>query len=157
MMFLINNTSIRHLIILIYMLIATNNYSERTTTTFDNHPTRSEDSIIGRAGNSGGTREPISQKEFGFAESFFDFEVFTELNRKKFLKLLQKLFVLLRLYQFLWHTHDFLFWNTITTLFLWTYPHHQNHFIAQLRVFDSIYSLFSQKFFSKNLKVPRNT
>ena len=79
------------------MLIATNNYSERTTTTFDNHPTRSEDSIIGRAGNSGGTREPISQKEFGFAESFFDFEVFTELNRKKFLKLLQKLFVLLRL------------------------------------------------------------
>ena len=35
-----------------------------------------------RAGNSGGTREPSSQKEFGFAESFFDFEVFTELNSK---------------------------------------------------------------------------
>ena len=28
-----------------------------------------------RAGNSGGAREPSSQKEFGFAESFFDFEV----------------------------------------------------------------------------------
>ena len=35
-----------------------------------------------RAGNSGGTREPSSQKEFGFAESFFDFEVLTELNSK---------------------------------------------------------------------------
>ena len=30
---------------------------------------------------------------------------------KMFLKLLQILLVLLRLYQFLWHTHDFLFWN----------------------------------------------
>ena len=57
--------------------------------------------VRGRAGNSGGTREPSSQKEFGFAEIFFDFEVFTELNSKKFLKLLQKLFVLQRLYQFL--------------------------------------------------------
>ena len=38
---------------------------------------------LDRAGNSGGTREPSSQKEFGFAESFFDFEVFTELNSKK--------------------------------------------------------------------------
>ena len=28
-------------------------------------------SAIGRAGNSGGTREPSSQKEFGLAESFF--------------------------------------------------------------------------------------
>ena len=37
---------------------------------------------LSRAGNSGGTREPSSQKEFGFAESFFDFEVFTELNSK---------------------------------------------------------------------------
>ena len=62
-----------------------------------------------RAGNSGGTREPSSQKEFGFAESFFDFEIFTELNSKKFLNLLPKLFLLHRLYQFLWHTHDFLF------------------------------------------------
>ena len=51
----------------------------------------------GRAGNSGGTREPSSQKEFGFAESFFDFEIFTELSSKKFLKLLPKLFVLHRL------------------------------------------------------------
>ena len=62
------------------MLIATNNYSERTTTTFDNHPTRSEDSIIGRAGNSGGTREPISQKQFGFKESVFGFEILTKLS-----------------------------------------------------------------------------
>ena len=38
--------------------------------------------VAGRFGNSGGTREPSSQKEFGFAESFFDFEVFTELNSK---------------------------------------------------------------------------
>ena len=37
---------------------------------------------VSRGGNSGGTREPSSQKEFGFAESFFDFEVFTELNSK---------------------------------------------------------------------------
>ena len=36
--------------------------------------------MLGRAGNSGGTREPSSQKEFDFAESFFDFEIFTELN-----------------------------------------------------------------------------
>ena len=42
----------------------------------------------------------------------------------------------------------------MTTLFLWKYPHHQKHFIAQLRVFDPIYSLFSQKFFSKTLKFP---
>ena len=63
----------------------------------------------GRAGNSGGTREPSSQKEFGFAEIFFDFEIFTELNSKKFLKLLPKLFVLHRLYQFLLHTHDLIF------------------------------------------------
>ena len=38
--------------------------------------------VLCRAGNSGGTWEPSSQKEFGFAESFFDFEVFTELNSK---------------------------------------------------------------------------
>ena len=107
-----------------------------------------------RAGNSGGTREPSSQKKFGFAESFFDFEIFTELNSKKFLNLLPKLFLLHRLYQFLWHTHDFLFWNTITTLFLWTCPHHLKQFFAQLCVFDPIYSLFSQKFFSKTLKFP---
>ena len=31
-----------------------------------------------RAGNSGGTWEPSSQKEFGFAESFFGFEIFTK-------------------------------------------------------------------------------
>ena len=35
-----------------------------------------------RTGNSGGTREPSSQEEFGFAESFFDFEVFAEFNSK---------------------------------------------------------------------------
>ena len=33
-----------------------------------------------RAGNSGGTREPSSQKEFGLAESFIGFEIFTQLN-----------------------------------------------------------------------------
>ena len=42
-----------------------------------------EDLVKGRAGNSGGTREPSSQKESGFAEIFLDFEVFTELNSKK--------------------------------------------------------------------------
>ena len=54
-----------------------------------------------RAGNSGGTREPGSQKEFGFAESVFDFEVFRELNSKNVSEITAKLFVLLRLYQFL--------------------------------------------------------
>ena len=54
-----------------------------------------------RAGNSGGTREPSSQKEFGFAESFFGFEIFTKLNSNMFLKFLPKLFVLHRIYQFL--------------------------------------------------------
>ena len=38
--------------------------------------------LLNRPANSGGTQEPSSQKEFGFAESFFDFEVFTELNSK---------------------------------------------------------------------------
>ena len=50
-----------------------------------------------RAGNSGGTREPSSQKEFGFAESFFDFEVFTELNSKNVSEITAKIFVLLKL------------------------------------------------------------
>ena len=54
-----------------------------------------------RAGNSGGTLEPSSQKEFGLAESFFGFEIFTKLNSKMFLKFLPKLFVLHRTYQFL--------------------------------------------------------
>ena len=51
----------------------------------------------------------VPRKNLVSQKVFFDFEVFTELNSKKFLKLLQKLFVLHRLYQFLWHTHDFLF------------------------------------------------
>ena len=57
--------------------------------------------INGRAGNSGGTREPSSQKEFGFAESFFGFEIFTKFNSKMFLKFLPKSFVLHRICQFL--------------------------------------------------------
>ena len=40
----------------------------------------------GRAGNSGGTREPSSQKEFGPTESFFAFEIFIKLDSKKFLQ-----------------------------------------------------------------------
>ena len=40
----------------------------------------------GRAGNSGGTREPSSQKEFGPTESFFAFEIFTKLDSEKFLQ-----------------------------------------------------------------------
>ena len=56
--------------------------------------------VVGRAGNSGGTREPSSQKEFGFAESFFGFEIFTKFNSNMFLKFLPKLFVLHRKYQF---------------------------------------------------------
>ena len=55
-----------------------------------------------RAGNSGGTWEPSSQKEFGFAESFcLILGYLQSCTAKMFLKLLQKLFVLLRLYQFL--------------------------------------------------------
>ena len=51
---------------------------------------------LSRAGNSGGTREPSSQKEFGLAESFLGFEIFTKLNSKMFLKFLSKSFVLPR-------------------------------------------------------------
>ena len=40
-----------------------------------------------RAGNSGGTREPSSQKDFGLAESFCGFGISTKLNSKLFLKL----------------------------------------------------------------------
>ena len=54
-----------------------------------------------RAGNSGGTQEPSSQKEFGLAESFLGFEIFTKLNSKMFLKFLSKSFVLPRPYPFL--------------------------------------------------------
>ena len=54
-----------------------------------------------RAGKGGGTREPSSQKEFGLAESFLGFEIFTKLNSNMFLKFLPKLFVLHRIYQFL--------------------------------------------------------
>jgi len=39
-----------------------------------------------RAGNSGGTREPSSQKQFGLAESFCGFETLTRLNSKMFWK-----------------------------------------------------------------------
>ena len=47
----------------------------------------------GRAGNSGGTREPSSQKQFGFSESFCGFEIFTKLNSEIILEFLRKLFV----------------------------------------------------------------
>ena len=38
----------------------------------------------GRAGNSSGTWEAISQKQFGLAESFCGFEILTGLNSKTF-------------------------------------------------------------------------
>ena len=50
--------------------------------------------MTGRAGNSGGTPEPSSQKEFGFSESFFHFEVFTELNSKNVSKITAKIICL---------------------------------------------------------------
>ena len=85
---------------------------------------------LGRAANSGGTQEPSSQKEFGLAESFYGFEIITKLNSRMFQRFLPTLFVLHTTYPFLWHTHDFLCWNTLTILSLWTYPHCQKHFCA---------------------------
>ena len=49
--------------------------------------------VVVRAGNSGGTREPSSQKQFAFAESFCGFEIFTKLNSEMLLEILRKLFV----------------------------------------------------------------
>ena len=72
----------------------------------------------------------VPRKNLGSQKVFLILRYLQSWTAKMFLKLLQKLFVLLRLFQFLWHTHDFLFWNTKTTLFLWTYPHHQKHFFA---------------------------
>ena len=111
----------------------------------------------GRAGNSGGTWEPSSQKQFGLAESFCGFEILTKLNSQVFLKFLPKFVVLDRACQFLQYPHDFLCWNTLTILFLWTHTHHQKYFCAISHVFNPIYSLFLQKIFSKNIEVPTHT
>ena len=46
---------------------------------------------LSRAGNSGGTREPSSQKQFGFSETFCGFERLKKLDSKMFLKFLHEL------------------------------------------------------------------
>ena len=78
----------------------------------------------------------------------------TKLNSEMFEKL-QKLIVLHRNYQFLQNSHDFLWWNTLTILFLWTQTHHKKHFCRMSRNFNLINSLFRGN--SKNIEVPRNT
>ena len=45
-----------------------------------------------RAGNSGGARDPSSQKPFGLAQSFSDFEVVAKLNSNMFLRSQEILF-----------------------------------------------------------------
>ena len=110
--------------------------------------------LFSRPANYGGTREPSSQKQFGLAESFCGFEISTKLSNKIFLKFLQKLVVLHRTYQFSQNFRDFLWWNTLTILFLWTHTHHQKNFCTISRIFYLINSLFLRKFFSKNMKFP---
>ena len=68
----------------------------------------------GRAGNSGGTREPSSQKQFGFAETFCGFERLTKLNSTMFLQFLKELcFFAESISGFVTYP-----WNTLKILFL---------------------------------------
>ena len=110
--------------------------------------------VVGRAGNSSGTWEASSQKQFGLAESFVAsrYYILTKLNSQ--VKFLPKFVLLHRTYQFLQYTHDFLCWNTLTILFLWMHTHNQKHFCAKSCTFNPIYSLFCRNFSIKTLKFP---
>ena len=59
----------------------------------------------------------VPRKNLVLQKVFLLWDIY-KIKKRNVSEFLQKLCILNRTYQFLWNTHDFLCWNTITTLFL---------------------------------------